>query len=146
MFQDRNDVRDEAESPPVTFSSPRLVRDQFVAWLPDEVVAWKLETFLAKYQARIVKVRHNFIQLRVGRGRFSPWSGAHTLEPFRVTIRFNRRDFANSSLAQVNVQLRVLSLFRNQTKTKSDASELLRGLRSCLIAQNAAKTTYANAS
>ena len=146
MFKHRHDLPETPDSPHFKCTSDGSIRDQFVAWVPDDVIILKLETFLAKYQAKIVKVRRDFVQFQLGSRRFWPWSGSQSMMPFRVTIRFHREDSSDSSLANVRVEIRALSRFHKRAALRVEASEVLRNLRSCLIAHHCTDSSLSRAS
>ena len=121
--------------PLLQFSPDGVMRHEFNAWLPDEIIALKLEGFVNEYTTKLLKISPNLVKVRIGKRSWLPLHRYEYDVPFNLVVKFDRTDETDASLVHVQAELKPLAWGVAKSIVNLRATAVMRALRSCLMAE-----------
>ena len=136
MEKQRVDEVGTEESVPLTIDRNGVTRHEFQAWIPDDVLVYKINGFISQQAAKILKVSRDVVKLRVGTKSLIPWNRNDQELPFTLILKFDRSDASNASMAHVSVEVRPSAWNASRDLILERSADIIREVRGCLMAQD----------
>ena len=136
MEKQRVDEVGTKEPLPLTIDQDGVTRHEFLAWIPDDVLVYKINGLISQQAAKILKVSRDQVKLRIGTKAPIPWSRNDHELPYTLTLNFDRSVAISASMAQVSVEVRPLAWNTSRDLLLARAADIVREVRGCLMAQD----------